>query len=353
MSKLGIYTDLHISYTSSIMPLYYKDSKYTTRLQMIIDTAKWMYRVFSDNNVDLILNGGDTLDSHSVRSEEISALSEFYKQSQGIPEVHIPGNHEILSNNLDFYSNSILGNLPFIKIYDKPTKINNILSVIPYMSPDNISNDMLKSISNKILLSHIDIKGSHLRPEYIMDTGVEPEIIAEYFNLTLNGHLHTAEKIETSKNKIYNVGSISSISFSDSNSYIPSICIIDTDTLEITRYENPFAILFRRLTVSSTEDLLNKLKKYSANHKYIFRVTAPYIIRNDIKDILSNRSNIIAYRVVSNISNEKSLINYESKKINLVDDIEGEFLKYLESNKDSLNYPFDKYIEVLNSIREN
>lgn len=347
--KIGIYSDLHISTTSSIMPLYYKDSKYTTRLQMIIDTSKWMYKTFSDNNVELILNGGDTLDSHTLKSPEISALSEFYSNSKGVPEIHIPGNHEVFSNNLDFYSDSILRNLSFIKIYDKPTKVNDIISVIPYMSTDNIMPDMLKSISNKILLSHIDIKGSHLRPEYIMDDGIDAEILAEYFNLTINGHLHTAEKIDTSKNLVYNIGSISSISFSDNNNYIPSICIIDTDTLEIKRFNNPFAILFRKITINTIEDLITKLNKLDSGYRYIIRVSTPYDIRDDVKSILSSKANIITYRVVSNIaSNSKSIAN--NIKIDSIDNIEDEFINYISNNRDIINYPLDKYIEVIKSL---
>lgn len=347
--KIGIYSDLHISTTSSIMPLYYKDSKYTTRLQMIIDTSKWMYKTFSDNNVELILNGGDTLDSHTLKSPEISALSEFYSNSKGVPEIHIPGNHEVFSNNLDFYSDSILRNLSFIKIYDKPTKVNDIISVIPYMSTDNIMPDMLKSISNKILLSHIDIKGSHLRPEYIMDDGIDAEILAEYFNLTINGHLHTAEKIDTSKNLVYNIGSISSISFSDNNNYIPSICIIDTDTLEIKRFNNPFAILFRKITINTIEDLITKLNKLDSGYRYIIRVSTPYDIRDDVKSIISSKANIITYRVVSNIaSNSKSIAN--NIKIDSIDNIEDEFINYISNNRDIINYPLDKYIEVIKSL---
>lgn len=348
--KILVYTDLHCSYTSSIMPLYYKDSKYTTRLQMIIDTGKWLNKVATLGKVDMIINGGDTTDSHILRSEEITALSEFFRAIQyDCRHIIITGNHDTFDNNVNFYSTSILSNINNIEVYNKPTKINDELSVLPYASTENISLDTLKSISNKVLLSHIDIKGSHLRSDYIMDTGIDPEILAEYFNLVLNGHLHTAEEIITSKNKIHNIGGISSISFSDSNSYIPSACIIDTETLKIDRYENPFAILFRRLTVNSIEDLLNKIKKFTTKHKYILRVNSPYNIRDEVREILSNKSNVITYRVVSNMIDKRISLS-DTNKLDLVDDIESEFINYLKNNTDSLNYPLGKYLEVLGNL---
>lgn len=349
--KIGIYSDLHISVTSSIMPIYCKDSKYTTRLQMMIDTARWMYKVFEDEKVELILNGGDTMDSHTIRSEEISALSEFYSYSRGVPEIHIPGNHEILDTELNFYSDSILNNLDFITIYDKPTKVNDIISVIPYMRAEDISNDMLKSLSNKILLSHIDIKGSHLRPDYIMDSGVNPELLSEYFEFTVNGHLHTAEKLDTTNGIIWNIGSITSGSFNDNNNYIPSICILDTETMNIKRVSNPCAILFRRMNIDSIENLKSKIKSLDKKYKYILRVTAPYNIREATRSILGDEKSIVTYRVVSDMSKSHSISIANSNDLDIKTDMKKEFIEFLNKNSESLNYPLEEYLNVIKEVQ--
>ena len=349
--KIGIYSDLHISVTSSIMPIYCENSKYTTRLQMMIDTAKWMYKVFEDRRVELILNGGDTMDSHTIRSEEISTLSEFYSYSRGIPEIHIPGNHEILDSELNFYSDSILNNLDFITIYDKPTKINDMISVVPYMKAEDVSNDMLKSLSNKILLSHIDIKGSHLRPDYIMDSGVDPELLSEYFDITINGHLHTAEKLNTSKGDIWNIGSITSGSFNDNNNYIPSICILDTDTMTIERINNPNAILFRRINIQSIQQLIERLKSLDKRYKYILRVSVPYNIREDARRIIGNESSVVTYRVVSDMSKSHSISISNSNDLDIKTDMKREFIEFLNKNSESLNYPLEEYIKIVEEIQ--
>ena len=47
--KIGIYSDVHISRTSSIMPLYLNEnSKYTLRLQNCINSMNEMYQTFEN-----------------------------------------------------------------------------------------------------------------------------------------------------------------------------------------------------------------------------------------------------------------------------------------------------------------
>ena len=113
---LGIYSDVHTVNKSSIMPYHSTDSKYSVRLQMIIDTFKWMYNVFENEHVDVICNCGDLFDSHIVRAEELNAISDCYRYSKGTREIHIIGNHEIFDNNRNFYSTAMLKNFPFIEI---------------------------------------------------------------------------------------------------------------------------------------------------------------------------------------------------------------------------------------------
>lgn len=353
--KIGIYTDLHIAYTSSILPLAYStSSKYTTRLQMIIDTGKWLNKLFTDNNVDIIVNGGDTCDSNILKSTEITALAEFFKQfTSDIPHYVITGNHEILDENSEFHATAILDGIGSITVVNKPTKINNYISVLPYMNSNNIDNNLLKSLSNNLLVSHIDIMGSALRAEYIMDTGINSEMLAEYFDFVANGHLHTAEHIHTSKNNVWNIGSVSSISFVDNNEYIPSAIIYDTDTKMFERFENPYTILFRKLNVNSIADVISQTNNLSDNYKYVVRVTCPYDCREEIRQYLDSLSKVITYRVVSNnygksinLSNDSLLI----KNLDRQSDMKTEFIKFLNKNSDSMKYPIKEYMKVLEDV---
>jgi DNA repair exonuclease SbcCD nuclease subunit len=353
--KIGGISDPHISYTSSITPLYCEGGKYTMRLQSIIDSFHWMYDLFDTLKVDLIVDTGDLVDRNILRSEELTALSEAFSYSKDTPEIYVTGNHDMLDNDHNFYASSILRNMSFVTVYNEPCKIDNNISVLPHMKPEDITPDILKSIRNKILFSHIDIKGSHLRSDYIMDTGVQPELLAENFNYTFNGHLHTAEDINTSKNCVKNVGSMMSISFSDSNSYIPSVYTFDTETHEFKRYDNPHAILFRKINVPTLSTLMTKLSDLSKTkipHKYILRVTVPYSLREEAKHVIDKYNNVVAYRVVADIRSSVVATQEDTTVNKIVSDkgVDQDFVDFIESNRDILKYPIDKYKKILSCI---
>ena len=351
--KIGIYSDLHISKTSSIIPLYNGNGNYTTRLQMIIDTGRWMYETFDKNNVDIIVNCGDTLDSSVVKAEELSALNQFYGYSKGIKEYHIVGNHEMSDSNGYFYSNSILSAFDFIEIIDVPKTIelDKKISFLPYRKTEDIPYAMIEKLKADILFSHIDIKGSKLRCEYILDTGVEPEYLADNFSLTINGHLHTPEVVETTHNRVINIGSVSSISFVDSNTYIPSVCILDTDTMEIERFNNPHSILFRRHNCNNVQDMLEYLRKLNPNYKYILNITCPFNIKQEIKNIVENEEKILAHRIILD-TNEFDMVTKKSNDLNIQSmlnvDVKDEFIKFIKENNLNTYGKIEKYIEVIN-----
>ena len=350
--KIGIYSDLHLCRTTGIMPLYCKDSdKYTTRLNMIVNTAKWMYDEFEKNGVDFIVNCGDTVDSSVLKADELSALKDFYNYSKGTQEYHIVGNHEMSDDESRIYSTYILGQLPFVKIFDKSIKIivdGVKIAFLPYIKPNKISYDIFNELSADILFSHIDIIGSNLRGTYILEDGVEPEILAEKFKMVINGHLHTSEKIETSKNSVWNIGSVSSISFVDSNVYVPSICILDTDTYKIKRIENPHSILFRKYHINSIDDLKNRINSLNKSNKYIVNVKCKYSLKDDVKDFLKSYDNIITSRVTIDTM---ATNDNELQKINISDiftfDIESEFIKFLKETNSCTNGTIEDYISVI------
>lgn len=360
--KIGIITDIHASFTSSIMPIHKEGSIYTTRLQMVIDSIKWSQNLFKEKGVDLVVNIGDLFDNHIVRAEELTAVSEAY-YSTDIDEIYVLGNHETLDVNRKFHSSSILENFDHVTVVSHPSVINYKgynLSILPYMSPDMIKPDVLNNIKGNILFSHIDIRGSHLRPDYTAEFGVEPEMLSMYFNHVFNGHIHTAERILPEKGyDIRNVGSLTSTSFSDSNEYVPSAHIYDTDTNEFVSYQNPYAILFRRFSANSIKEVIDKLERYNNQFKYILRVTVPYDIREETSKIVESKSNVITSRIISDISKEnKDFKNLEiTESINSVksDNIKVEFLNFLkydyeEVNQEILKYPYEQYLEVISGV---
>lgn len=355
LMKIGIYSDVHASNTSSIMPLYCKDSKYSLRLQMIIDSFKWMYNVFDKQGVGLIFNLGDLFDSHTISSHEITAMSDAYSYSNGIHEIHITGNHETLDKNREFYSTALLSNVEFIQMYNKPQKCKYLdfeFSLLPHMKSDLINDDLLSSIKSDILFSHIDIKGSHLRPDYTLDGGIEPEKLSMYFDTVFNGHLHTAETISTSSGTVMNIGAFSSNSFNDSNSYIPSILVYDTETRDIERFRNPNAILFRRVSCSSVHEVKKYIDGLDSKYRYIIRIKVPYSIKDNVRSVIKEIDNIVAYRIVSSLSGDSnggSKIIRDSINDKIVDD---EFISFIEDNQDLIKYPLTLYKSIIDEIKK-
>ena len=358
--KIGIYTDLHLCKTTSILPLHSGDSSYSTRLQMCIDTAKWMYELFWNQGVDIIVNGGDTLDAINVSAEEVSALSEFYAYSRGTREIHIAGNHESYAVNSEFYTNKILDNLPFVELYTSPCKINDTISVLPYMRAEDVTEELLSSIKNKFLISHIDLKGTHLRDDFVAPDGVDLQSLVSNFDFVANGHMHMAEKLDISHCKgkrgkqIHNIGAVTSGSFSDNNIYRPSVCIYDSESNTIERFYNPYAILFRTINSKTLSAFNKSIKALDDNYRYCIRATVPYDLKDAVKEIISTKENIIASRVtLSEIKNNIQVKVNSNTDTGVTEeqntDIAEKFIGYLKT-VDSLKYPIDDYIQVVKEV---
>lgn len=355
-TKILIYTDLHCSYNSSILPLYQDTedkelSKYTVRLRMIIETGRWLAELASSHNVDCIVNGGDTFDSTIVKAEELEAIYKFfsYFDNLGIPHYVVVGNHEKVNER--FNASEVLSGYKNVIVCDKPSKINDVLSVLPYMDAEDITEDLLKSIQNQMLVSHIDIKGSMVREGMSLETGIRSELLADYFSFVANGHLHMAQKLNTTKNEVWNIGSVSSISFADSESYTPSAVIYDSDTNKFERIFNPYAILFRRVEVSTVNDLKNFLNSLNEDRfRYVFNVKySNYEDKQEMSDLLDSHKGIITYKLLNSYTSSENATIENVEVNNLSDiDIKAKFTEFLET----IDFKYDRkyYDEILSQI---
>lgn len=350
--KIGIFSDIHASYTSSIMPLSSNCSKWTSRLRMVELTFSWMKDLFEEEKVDLIVNCGDMFDSHTLRAEELSLFSSIPPFE--VPSYHLVGNHELLNSN--YYSCSILNREGSIVI-DSPKTVcldNVKLGFLPYMKADSIDSNVLKEIECDYLFSHIDIKGSHLRPDYIMDTGVDPSLLQMYCPNVFNGHLHTHEIVlKNEEGFVMNIGSATSKSFSDNNLYFPHVMIFNTDDNSYKFYKNPNAVLFRRVGGASESEVIKRIDAcvMENTYSYILRVSCPYECCESIRRYLQKLKSVIAYRVVGKIENRKEIINNDNTlEVSSSDDVDREFLRFLESNSEKLKFNIDDYKKVLAEV---
>ena len=315
---------------------------------MIVDTFRWMYDVFKDNNVSCIVNCGDLFDSYRLKAEEISAMAEALSYNTGIPEFHVLGNHEILDKRRDFYATALLDNYSNIEVINTPTKTDMGISFLPYMSWED-ARDAIPFIKNRILFSHVDIEGSRVTPQYLLDSGVESCYLSECFNLVINGHIHGYQKL---RDNVYNIGATASLSFSDSEESIPGIAIIDTDSLRITRIPNPYAIRF----ISAPSDVGNIYDSFCDNleksgYRYVVRAKVAEKEKPEVENLFKSCDSIVSYRIQTIYNNnaspsddESGMVEYESKS-----DINSSFVDFLNTCED-LKFPLQDYIKEATSL---
>ena len=176
-----------------------------------------------------------------------------------------------------------------------------------------------------------------------------------YFDNIYNGHIHLREKIKCNKDNIWNVGSLTSISFSDSNEYIPGASILDTKTGELKAIPNPHNILFRKFKINSPTDLMKKLNELDPQYRYVLRIDVPFTLKEDVTKILEQHENIIAHRL---ILDRKNVVLTESAKAELEvidqNNIKHKFIDFIKSYSDDndkeLKYPINSYINLISEL---
>ena len=295
--KIGIVGDIHWSKYSSI--LRSRGKKYSKRLENCIDSINWAEELLGDR-CDIVVYLGDFFDHESLKSEEITALSEI--EWNKVPHHFLVGNHELGLNDLSFSSAHIF-NLKDPQVIDHPTTwiYSNVeVCYLPYIlnNTGKLDDYFDAKTEKRIIFSHNDIAGIQLG-KFTSTAGFSIENIEANCDLFINGHLHNGSKVS---DKIYNVGNLTGQNFSeDANIYKHNIFILDTDTLEIEQIENPYAIKFYKF--NSLEDLIN----YKFNSNSI--VTAKLYNKSikKAKEFVNNNSNIIAHRFIISQDETKNI----------------------------------------------
>lgn len=309
--KVLIYTDPHFSSTTSILTNT-SGYKYSARLDMLIDSFKWIYEQAHTHKVDCICNLGDLLDKTEVSSRELSALAEALSCNKySIPEYHLIGNHDKDSELLN--SVSIIGVSPLINVITKPTIIHDQLYCVPYTNDTSSIDfqsvvDVMDNNNNKYLLSHLTYQGMMIGYKEL--SGLSQSLVCGLFTKVFNGHIHTSSRI--SDNKVINVGSVFGYGFNDDYSVsIPNIIILDTLDNSTIRIPNPKSCLFYKKSFKYTTDLItlfNELLKLS-NPKCI-SLEVPFSLRDNVESIINDYSeklNLVQYRVRSIVTSETTL----------------------------------------------
>lgn len=364
MSKIGIYSDVHISRSSSILPLYKNENNiHTLRIENCINSMNDMYKTFRQNNVNMIVNCGDTFNAHTLVAEEISAFFEIDREINEnlILEQTIIGNHDRFNNTFSSVDTAnLLDQICVIRDY-KYIDVENVdLYFISYFEP-KVFNEKIDEMLNKyprknkkaILFMHGDIDGSLLYGNLRIDSQISKTKLIDNFDIVINGHIHCKEILYNKNNKlIINIGSLTTHGFADSNLHVGHFAILDTSTNNIEYFDAKDQVLFRTYNVLSKADINKLVENLESEHfEKIVKIKCKYEFKDVISEICQNEKyKILKYKLIfiydniKNASDVKIMISKDIKNDDIL--ITDKFLNFIKS-EELLKYPYEQYEAII------
>lgn len=253
--KILLFADLHMCPRASIVNKW--GTKYPSRLENCIESLNWVERTAEKFNCEYIINLGDFFDKPDLTSETITACNDI--KWSNIMHYSLVGNHDASTSSLLFNSiNSLLNDRHTIITEPRVLLLDDCdICFLPYVTecdrkPLREYFEKLDTTRPRVVLSHNDISGIQLGP-VVSKAGFSIEEIESACDLFINGHLHNGQSIT---DKIINLGNLTGKDFGeDASKYEHKIAILDTQTLEISYVENPYAFNFYKIQLDSENDL--------------------------------------------------------------------------------------------------
>ena len=331
--KVLFYTDPHWSQYSSI--LRSRGEQYSTRLENLIASINWMEQVAWSAGCQVIICGGDFFDSAVLNSEELSAL----KNVQWAPVSHLflTGNHETNVGSLEFSTADLFNLCPNATVISKPEHYDiegaNIeFCFLPYILERDrqpLDTYFPPKHGKRIIFSHNDLKNVQYGA-FLSTEGFTVEEIEANCDLCMNGHIHHCAYVTP---RIINGGNLTGQNFTeDAYKYEHCIQIIDTDTLHVDFYINPYAFNFYKLdcrkynTLDEIIPVISDLKEQS-----VITITVKSSLAGDVKNYLSHvvKSHVTEYRVIT--EHESTVVDLNAPVIEAVDHLK-QFENYVLAN---------------------
>lgn len=336
--KIGIYSDIHASRNDKVFS--------QTNSHNIYDSMLWARQTFKDKGCDLIIDGGDFLDSDSIDAETNDLIYKIYKNNVQ-KELILLGNHEKKDAEGKYTSLNILDNYPNIEIIRELKAIdidnNTVLIFQPYMRSDwkELCALLDKNQGKKrILFSHLTY--DNLPNIKMMAKGeIDYLLLKNRVEQIFNGHIHIGLETE----KYCQIGQLTGLSFSDEYSfYNPGIIIYDTETNKIERIENPKAILYQKLKYTD----IDNIKNIERSH---LRIDCPPTKADELNQKLEN-TNCLSFRLKMIIDENKTNKEDSSNKVdfNLYTSPAQALLDFFKTEKtifteDQINTYLEEYIK--------
>lgn len=249
--KIAILGDTHFGSRGDLKIFHDYFSKFYT---------EFFFPTIKEQGVDNIIQLGDLFDRRKYMNFYTLAECKryFFDHIGGMTFDTLVGNHDIYwRESLEVNSSSlVLGEYSNVKVHTRPTQIfcndGTTIDIIPWICKENEDEvfDFIKKSKSDICMGHFEIAGFSMYRGMEAHEGLDGNIFSKY-ELVLSGHYHTRSKKE---NIIY-TGVPYEMTWSDYNDP-KGFHIFNTDTRELTFYENPFT-LFHRMEYNDTIPLVD------------------------------------------------------------------------------------------------
>jgi len=222
------------------------------RFDLALRFLSWLDRLIKDQKPDLVINLGDTWDTHSVIRSEIACefMKHVYKTlDQNIPYVYLVGNHDMYKPNDSKYH----AMLPYkdkiqnLYVVDEICELFD-MTFVPYQHDGS----KFPKKTLPIVVCHQTFLGADYGPIRATE-GVDPFSI-EGCEIIISGHIHTRSVL----GPVIYVGSPFSQSASDIDQ-VKGITIFDSGTFAQTFVQTPLPSWRRFCAVVSQSTSITKI----------------------------------------------------------------------------------------------
>jgi DNA repair exonuclease SbcCD nuclease subunit len=197
-----------------------------TRFDLAKQFLEWINGVIEKHKPDLVVNLGDTFDTHAVIRSEV--LTEFMKHVVEVrktcPYVYLLGNHDMYKpNDAKYHAMSHLKDkIKDFMVIDETIDYKG-MTFVPYIhKPEDFPKQSLP-----ICVAHQTFKGADYGDITTKD-GVDAVSILGA-EIVISGHIHKRQRLDTGGAEVIYIGSPFSQSSSDINQ-VKGVSIIDTET---------------------------------------------------------------------------------------------------------------------------
>lgn len=261
-----------------------------SRFNLSVQLLHWFNKIVEEVKPDLVVNLGDTMDTHSILRSEL--MCEFKRHAEECvkicPYIYVIGNHDCYRPNDSKYHALQSFSIPGMTVIDKQTDLHGI-TFVPYIHDFK----QFPMETRPICIAHQTFVGAdygYYRP----DVGVDADKTSA--EIIISGHVHKRQNF----GKVYYPGTPAAHDLNDLDQ-VKGIDLFDTETYDFTFIPSPFPV-YRSLTYNistdfSIEDLHRDLKSSVNSEDYwVIKVKGP---KDEITQYASSKKWLSLHRALN------------------------------------------------------